>query len=187
MRKSDSESASGLDRVAIVRMLVLVAVVGVSIGTAGATAAQPVGDTATSDAIPANDATTVQQDESAQANDTAAQQNESDPVSVSVEEVARCGSRCRLVTANLTNVGNETLENVTAETEITTGDRDVWTQTDQFGNLSANASTNRTARIHLSYAEAFAVASNDGRITINTTVRWDGGNATFTERRRVIG
>ncbi|WP_459194829.1 hypothetical protein [Halosimplex sp. J119] len=147
----------------------------------GVAAGHPAGEAPQSDAI------AIQQDEATQANNTTAQRNASEPVSLSIENVTRCGSRCRLVTANLTNTGNETLETVTADTKINAGDRDVWSRTHRFGNVSANESTNRTARIRLSFGEALAIASNDGRIAINSTVRWEGGNATFSERRRVMG
>ncbi|WP_415382970.1 hypothetical protein [Halosimplex sp. TS25] len=152
-----------------------------SVGVAGVAAGQPAQDASASEAV------TGLQDQSDQTNNTTAgQQNESDPVSLSIENVTNCGVRCRTVTANLTNTGNETLENVTADTRILADDTRVWNRTVRFDNVSANASVNRTARIRLSYVEAFTIANNDGWIRLNTTVRWDGGNATFSERRRVM-
>lgn len=164
-----------------------------SLGVGAATAATPAASDAADSAgdaavgpteFVAPDPGAAQADES-QANES--QQNETDPVSLDVEDVENCGSRCRSVTANITNVGNETLTNVTAETRISAADDQIWTRTHRFGNLSANESANRTARISLGFGDAFRIAQNDGRVTINTTIRWDGGNATFSERRRVMG
>lgn len=163
-----------------------------SLGVGAATAATPaagdatgsVGTAAGPNEFVAPDPGIAQADDS-QANES--QQNETDPVSLDVERVQNCGSRCRSVTANITNVGNETLTNVTAETRISAADDQIWTRTHRFGNLSANESANRTARISLGFGDAFLIAQNNGRVTINTTVRWDGGNATFSERRRVMG
>jgi len=111
--------------------------------------------------------------------------NESEHVSLTVENVSDCGGRCRQVTANLTNVGNETLTNVTAETQVLADGSVLWTRTHDFGTLSANESANRTVRIELGLGDVLIVAGNDGWVTIETTVSWDGGNATFDERRRV--
>jgi hypothetical protein len=111
--------------------------------------------------------------------------NESEPVSLTVENVSDCGDRCRRVTANLTNVGNETLTNVTAETRVLADGNLLWNRTHDFETLSVNESANRTARIDLGLRDALVVAGNDGWVTVETTVSWDGGNATFDERRRV--
>ncbi|ELZ26858.1 hypothetical protein C475_07986 [Halosimplex carlsbadense 2-9-1] len=112
--------------------------------------------------------------------------NGTDAVALDVQEIRNCGDRCRRVTANVTNNGTETLRNVTAQTRIYASDSRIWGRNYSFGNLSANASAERTARIELSLPELLRVARNDGRVRIKTTVRWDGGNATFTERRRVL-
>lgn len=116
----------------------------------------------------------------------ATQSNGSDAVDLDVEAVRNCGDRCRRVTANVTNNGTETLRNVTAETRIYAAGSRIRSRDHRFGNLSANASVERTARIELSLRELFRVARNDGRVRIETTVRWDGGTATFTDRRRVL-
>jgi hypothetical protein len=112
--------------------------------------------------------------------------SESEVVDLDVTRVRTCGDRCRRVTANVTNTGTETLRNVTAETRIYAGDGRFWSRHHRFGNRSANASAERTARIELSLGELFRVVRNDGRVPIETTVRWTGGTATFTERRRVL-
>ncbi|MFC7142145.1 hypothetical protein ACFQMA_20195 [Halosimplex aquaticum] len=179
MKRFDPAVLVGPDLFSIARTLLLVAVLGVAGASAGVTGV------AAGDAPP-DDPTAVHGSEHVQSNNATAQRNGSDPVSVSVDNVTNCGDRCRTVTANLTNSGNESLENVTAVTRILAGDTQIWNRTSQFGNVSANASANRTARIRLSYVEAFSIISNDGWIRINTTVRWDGGNATFSERRRVM-
>ncbi|QLH79857.1 hypothetical protein HZS55_22280 [Halosimplex rubrum] len=112
--------------------------------------------------------------------------NGTDAVDLDVKEIRNCGDRCRRVTANVTNNGTESLRNVTVETRIRAADSRIWSRDHRFGNLSANASADRTARIELSLGEILRVARNDGRVRIETTVRWDGGTATFTERRRVL-
>ncbi|WP_436906722.1 hypothetical protein [Halosimplex marinum] len=117
---------------------------------------------------------------------TVTRPNETGVVDLDVTRVRRCGDRCRRVTANVTNTGNETIRNVTAETRIFAADSRIWTRDHRFGNLSTNASAERTARIELSLGELFRVVRNDGRVRIETAVRWGGGNATFTERRRVL-
>ncbi|WP_436931563.1 hypothetical protein [Halosimplex halobium] len=116
----------------------------------------------------------------------AARPNESEVVALDVTRVRTCGDRCRRVTANVTNTGTETIRNVTAETRIYAGDGRIWTRDHRFGNRSANASAERTARTELSLGERFRVVRNDGRVRIETTVRWTGGTATFTERRHVL-
>ena len=111
--------------------------------------------------------------------------NGSEHVSLSVENVSDCGDRCRRVTANLTNVGNETPTNVTAETRVLADGSLLWNRTHDFETLSVNESANRTARIDLGLRDALVVAGNDGWMTTETTVSWDGDNATFVERRHV--
>ncbi|QLH84853.1 hypothetical protein [Halosimplex pelagicum] len=115
-----------------------------------------------------------------------ARSNATVPVDLDVTEIRNCGDRCRRVTANVTNNGTGTLRNVTAETRIYAAGSRIWGRDHRFGNLSANASAERTARIELSLGEILRVARNDGRVRIETTVHWDGGNATFTDRRRVL-
>lgn len=111
--------------------------------------------------------------------------NESEQFDLDADVVERCGRQCRTVTANLTNVGNETAYNVTTETTITTGDRVVWQRTDDLGNISANESVERTDDVRLGYLDVYHVTRNGGEIDIAVNVTWDGGNATFTEERRV--
>lgn len=111
--------------------------------------------------------------------------DDSDRFSVDADVVGDCGDRCRTVTANLTNTGNETAENVTTVTRIYTGNTQIWERTDDVGELSANESVERTTDISIGYLDSYRIIKNDGEITINTTVYWDGGNETFTERRTV--
>ena len=82
-------------------------------------------------------------------------------------------------------IWNETLTNVTAETRVLADGNLLWNRTHDFETLSVNESANRTARVGLGLRDALVVAGNDGWVTVETTVSWDGGNATFDERRRV--
>lgn len=104
---------------------------------------------------------------------------------VDAELVGSCGERCRTVTANLTNTGNDTAENVTTVTTIETGATEIWDREDEVGTLSANESVERTTDVNIGYLDAYRIVQNDGEITINTTVYWDGGNETFIENRTV--
>ncbi|WP_123538592.1 hypothetical protein [Halosimplex salinum] len=177
-------AASDRDHSAVARPLLL-AVVVASLGTVGVAVDRPADDSSIAGAS-AGGALAGGAAVAPVGGPAALQSNGTESVALSVENVANCGSRCRLVTANLTNNGTERLENVTAETRIAADDARLWNRTYRFGNLSVNESANRTARIRLSVTESLQVARNDGWIRINTTVYWDGGNATFSERRRVI-
>jgi len=171
-----ADTPSPTPSVVALALLASLALAGIAAaGPAGAVAESGTGGAATADAG------------SAAPQVATARSNGTETVALDVERVRNCGDRCRRVTANVTNNGTEPLRNVTAETRIyAAGDR-IWTRTHRFRTLSVNASAERTARIELTPSELFRVVRNDGRVRIETTVRWDGGNATFTERRRVLG
>lgn len=112
--------------------------------------------------------------------------NESERFSLDAEVVSQCGLRCRTVTANLTNTGSDAARNVSTETEVSAGGAQILTRVDPVGNVSANESIQRTADLSIGPMEAIHIFRNNGRITINTTVAWDGGEQTFTESRSVV-
>lgn len=112
--------------------------------------------------------------------------NESRQFTIDATIADRCGDRCRRVVANLTNEMNETAHNVTAVTRITVDGERIWKRNNTLGNVSANESVQRRARVTIGFRETLRIMGNDGRVTLNTTVYWDGGSATFTERRRVL-
>lgn len=173
----DTESGTDPDRSpsVTVRTLLLVVLVALPLAASGAAAGQPTAASSGAAEVAVDDA-----DAAAQA------ENGGQNVSLSVERVRNCGDRCRNVTANLTNNGTEELENVSAVTRIYAGDTQLWTRVHRFDTLSVNESAYRSANIRLGIGDALRVARNDGLIRIETTVLWDGGNATFTERRRVL-
>lgn len=117
-----------------------------------------------------------------QANET----NETQQFDLDADVVERCGLQCRTVTANLTNQENETARNVTAEIHISAGQRQVWHRTIDVGNVSGNASVERSANISVGPRDAYNIHQNRGRVSILATVRWDGGTEVFTERRKVV-
>lgn len=165
--RSVDAGAAGL-RLSVALLVTFVAVV----GTAGAVTAQ------TSSAAAAGSS-----HQQAAGNNAS---NASGNFSLDADVVGTCGDRCRIVSANLTNTGNETAHNVTTVTNITAGNAQIWQQTELVGNLSVNESVERTTRVRISYLDAVRIVNNDGRIDINATVYSASGNETFTERRRVL-
>lgn len=106
-----------------------------------------------------------------------------------VESVERCGQTCRDVPSAVTNEGSADATGVTVYTRIfvgqeTSGDV-VWTGTADVGRLPAGASHATTKRVELSLADAAAVRSADGWITIQTTIQSDQRTVTFAESRQV--
>lgn len=102
-----------------------------------------------------------------------------------VQRIEECGTTCRDVTVAATNRMDESAANVEVETVITTGGDEIWTGTESFPEVAASETKTRTKRVELSYLEAAKVKNNDGYITVTTTITWDGGEQTFSERRKV--
>lgn len=102
--------------------------------------------------------------------------------SLVVGEVTECGAVCRDVTATVTNEGDERATGVTVETRVFAGGDRVWRGTADLGTVDAGESVTRTQRVNVGYFGAAKIQANDGRVTIRTTVRWDGGEETFSER-----
>lgn len=102
-----------------------------------------------------------------------------------VDNIEECGQTCRDVTATITNDGNETATNVTVETNIYTDGDLIWEGGEDIGTLEAGAEYTSTQRVELSYGDAAKVEDNNGWITIETIVRFDGGQEVITEERQV--
>lgn len=148
-------------------------------GTPTASSADPSAD--------APSASTVQQaPEGTTATETGtANESEQRQFDLSIENISECGLSCRDVTVSAVNTGNTTAQNVTVETQLEAGETVVWRGNDSVSELEPNESSTVTKRVQLGPFEAYAVQQNDGYLTANTTVTWDGGNETFTERRKV--
>ena len=154
--------------------------VGLSDGSDG-TDAGPATATATPDAPTGQDATGSGGTDEA----TAAER----PFGFTVDRIEECGRTCRDVTATVTNQQSTEASDVTVETRIYAGngtDGDpVWTGERAIGELAAGESATNTTRVDLGLSDAVAIESEDGWITIETTVSSDGETMTITERRQV--
>lgn len=111
--------------------------------------------------------------------------NTSASFAYSVDSIEECGQTCRDVTATITNDGNEMATNVTVETNIYTDGDLIWEGDEEIGTLEAGGEYTSTQRVELSFADATKVENNDGWITIETIVRFDGGQEVITEERQV--
>lgn len=111
--------------------------------------------------------------------------NTSAAFAYTVDQIEECGQTCRDVTATITNDGNETATNVTVETNIYTDGDLIWEGGEDIGTLEAGAEYTSTQRVELSYGDAAKVEDNNGWITIETIVSFDGGQEVITEERQV--
>jgi hypothetical protein len=102
-----------------------------------------------------------------------------------IDRIQQCGQRCRDVTVTLTNTGQSTASNVRVTTRIFAGDHKVWQGQSDVGTVDAGESVTRTRRVNIGYIDAARIKSNDGYIRVETTIRWDGGSTTFSDRRKV--
>ena len=93
-----------------------------------------------------------------------------------------CGQTCRDVTVKLTNRGAKTATGVTAKSRILADGDQIWSGTENIGTVSPGESVTRTKRVKLGVFDAAKVQQNNGYVTIKTTVTWDDGSRTFTER-----
>ncbi len=96
-----------------------------------------------------------------------------------------CGNTCRDVTVRLTNEGRKTATGVTAQSRIYADGDQIWSGTEDIGTVEPGESVTRTKRVKLSYFDAAKVQQNGGYVTIETTVTWDEGSQTFTQRVKV--
>jgi hypothetical protein len=117
--------------------------------------------------------------------DSAANRSDDRQFDFRIQRVSDCGFTCRDVTITATNTGDATAENVTVQTQLATGERAVWRGSESVAELGPGESTTVTKRVTVGYFDALAVLGNGGDVTANTTVTWDSGSETFTERRKV--
>lgn len=103
----------------------------------------------------------------------------------SVQRIEECGTRCRDVTAQVSNAGGTAAENVVVESRIYAGDDQIWSNEASLGRVESAESNVQTRRVEIGYLDAAKIQRNDGYIRIETTVTWDGGSTTFSERRKV--
>jgi len=105
--------------------------------------------------------------------------------SFGVDSIESCGRTCRDVTATLANNGSVTREGVTVTTRIYADGEQLWSGTNDVGTLDPGEANTATRRVDVGYGGALAIEGNDGYITVETVVRWDGGTTTFRERKQV--
>ena len=103
----------------------------------------------------------------------------------SIVGTEKCGSTCRDVTIRLTNDGSETAENVQATSRILVKGDELWSASEDIGSVAAGESVTRTKRVNLGFVDAAKIQRNGGYVTIETTITWDGGSRTFTQRQKV--
>jgi hypothetical protein len=104
---------------------------------------------------------------------------------IRVQEVETCGQRCRDVTAAVENDGTATAENVTVDARVLAAGDELWRGAADVGTLPAGETATRTERVTIGVFDAAKIQANGGYVTIELTVRWDGGEDTVTERRHV--
>ena len=106
-----------------------------------------------------------------------------------VGSVENCGRTCRDVTSTTANDGRADATGVTVYIRIFVGQAAsgdvVWQGTEAVGRLPAGDSYTATRRVELSLAEAAAVESVGGWITVQTTIQSDERTVTFAESRQV--
>ncbi len=107
------------------------------------------------------------------------------PFDLDVEDIEECGRTCRDVTVGLTNNGANERTNVTVATTLYAGDEAVWNGKESVGALASEESTTETRRVKLGFVAGAKIQRNDGVVTVETVVRWDGGSATYREDREV--
>lgn len=107
------------------------------------------------------------------------------PFTIDIRNIEKCGETCRDATVAITNNGGSARENVTVTTNIYAGNDTVWSGEESVGTLASDATSTETKRIDVGFAGGAKIKQNDGQITIETVVRWEGGSATFSEQRDV--
>ncbi|WP_129114531.1 hypothetical protein [Halegenticoccus tardaugens] len=102
-----------------------------------------------------------------------------------VERIEECGTTCRDVTVVVTNTGDRVDSEVVVVSRISADGDELWRGQETVDSMDRDERVTRTERVDLGYADAYKVQRNDGYVTIDTTIRWAGGEETFTERRKV--
>jgi hypothetical protein len=108
-----------------------------------------------------------------------------DPFQFTVGAIENCGTTCRDVTASVTNVRQQAVQDVTVTTVITTEGDQVWQGDADLGTLDAGETVETTRRVNIGYFDAAKIKNNGGYITVETTIQSSAGEYTFSERRKV--
>lgn len=113
------------------------------------------------------------------------------PFTFAIDEVVDCGLTCRDVTATVKNTQDEAASGVTVYSRVFAGknttemDDLVWEGKEDVGSLSAGGAHTSTTRVELSVQDAQKINTNDGWITIQTTVVSDQRTMTFKNSEQV--
>ena len=103
----------------------------------------------------------------------------------SVQRIEECGNRCRDVTAQVRNAGGTAAKNVVVQSRIYAANDQIWSSQASLGRMTAGESEMQTRRVEVGFLDAAKIQQNNGYIRIETTVTWDGGSTSFSERRKV--
>ncbi|SFF87034.1 hypothetical protein SAMN04488063_0596 [Halopelagius inordinatus] len=112
-------------------------------------------------------------------------QNENLRFDFEIRTIEHCGLTCRDVTVAATNTQRTTARNVEFVTQMSAGDDVVWTGNETFRKIEPGETKTATKRVSLGFFDAVKVRQNGGYLTAETTVTWDSGSESFTERRKV--
>ncbi|WP_158055320.1 FxLYD domain-containing protein [Halorussus halophilus] len=104
---------------------------------------------------------------------------------LTIDNIEKCGSTCRDVTATLKNTGDQRRENVHVTTKVYADDDKIWTGEESVGTLEAGGTHTSTKRVKVGYIGGAKIKNNDGYVTIVTIVESDSGTTKFSERRKV--
>ncbi|MBX0322939.1 hypothetical protein EGH21_07850 [Halomicroarcula sp. F13] len=177
---TDSKSGSETSRRASATVVAVGLVVGALLLAAGGIVALGVGPFGAD-----NGTQTTPTGPTATPNENTPGENHVRPFTIDIRSIEKCGETCRDVTVAITNNGGNARENVTVTTNIYAGNDTVWNAEESVGTLASDASRTETKRIDVGLVGGAKIKQNDGEITIETVVRWEGGSATFSERRDV--
>lgn len=102
-----------------------------------------------------------------------------------VRGVEDCGTTCRDVTVSVKNRGDTDAEDVDVKVKLLADGDEIWTGTQSYERVAAGQARTETRRVKIGYFDGARIKANDGYVTIRTTITWDGGKETFSERRQV--
>ncbi|MDS0297753.1 hypothetical protein NDI76_03240 [Halogeometricum sp. S1BR25-6] len=118
-------------------------------------------------------------------NAAAAKRNDDQQFDFDLVRTSNCGVACRDVTVRVTNIGDEPVRNVRVNSRLKAGNSVIWRGNDAARTLKPGESKTVTKRVRLGPLDAYRVQRNGGSVAAVTTVAWNGGSETFTERRKV--
>lgn len=102
-----------------------------------------------------------------------------------IEQVEKCGTTCRDVTARLANAGATERTDVRVTTRVYADEGLLWTGNETVGALAPGEAHTSTKRVDVGLSGGMKIQNNDGYVTIVTVVRSDEGTTRFSERRKV--